>query len=184
MSRFKNFVRLIKFRLLHILPSHDIYMFHHVSNNPSVDLSSCKLDTESFISFVSVDRNYVSLEKIVESDFSKKASAITFDDGLEDVYTIAYPILKELKVPFTVFVLSDFIDNTGYLNSEQLMDLSKDSLVTIGVHGLKHDLLTTLSTEGKKAEIVESKTKIEKLIGRECVFRAYIIVPTKLLYIA
>lgn len=37
--------------------------------------------------------------------------AVTFDDGFENVYTNAWPVLRELNVPATVFV------NTAYLDS-------------------------------------------------------------------
>jgi peptidoglycan/xylan/chitin deacetylase (PgdA/CDA1 family) len=43
---------------------------------------------------------------------SPKTVAITFDDGFQTVYTRAFPVLKELEAPATVFV------NTAYLDSD------------------------------------------------------------------
>lgn len=37
---------------------------------------------------------------------------ITFDDGYEDNYSIAFPILKELNIPFTLFITTGFIEQT------------------------------------------------------------------------
>lgn len=37
--------------------------------------------------------------------------AITFDDGFENNYSIAAPVLKELDIPATFYVSTDFIDN-------------------------------------------------------------------------
>jgi len=42
-------------------------------------------------------------------------AVLTFDDGYKDNLEIAYPILKELKAPFTVFVTSGLVDRTSEL---------------------------------------------------------------------
>lgn len=48
---------------------------------------------------------------------------ITFDDGFEDVFTNAYPILKQHKIPFTLYVTTDIPDGKAdlwWLQLEQL----------------------------------------------------------------
>jgi peptidoglycan/xylan/chitin deacetylase (PgdA/CDA1 family) len=40
----------------------------------------------------------------------KRAVAVTFDDGFADVYEHAYPILRRLAMPATVFVSTDYVD--------------------------------------------------------------------------
>ena len=42
---------------------------------------------------------------------SNKFIALTFDDGYIDNYTIAYPMLKELGIPFTVYVSTGMPDH-------------------------------------------------------------------------
>lgn len=42
-------------------------------------------------------------------------AVLTFDDGYRDNLEIAYPILKELNAPFTVFVTSGLVDRTSEL---------------------------------------------------------------------
>lgn len=102
---------------------------------------------------------------------------ITFDDGYRDNYTLAYPMLKRLGVPFTVYVTSGFIDNQlsmwWYPNQQlgmssdelQLMDV--DPLCTIGAHTVSHPKLDILTREQQYREIAESKQTLEALLGHE-----------------
>ncbi len=41
-----------------------------------------------------------------------RAFVVTFDDGYESVYEHAWPILRELKIPATVFVVTAYLDST------------------------------------------------------------------------
>lgn len=41
---------------------------------------------------------------------NKKYAVITFDDGYQDNYQFAYPLLKQLNIPATLFIATDFID--------------------------------------------------------------------------
>ena len=42
--------------------------------------------------------------------FQKKFVNVSFDDGFCDIYTFAFPILKKHKVPFTIYLTTDFPD--------------------------------------------------------------------------
>ncbi len=100
---------------------------------------------------------------------------LTFDDGYQDNYDIAYPILKELEVPFTIYVTTGFIDNRlpmwWYegeqlsLSMESLKELDGDSLCTIGAHTISHPRLDTLTIEEQEREIIQSLQELETLLG-------------------
>ena len=45
----------------------------------------------------------------------KKLIHITFDDGFADVFTQAYPILKQYQIPFTLYVTTDMPDGRADL---------------------------------------------------------------------
>ena len=99
---------------------------------------------------------------------------LTFDDGYQDNYDIAYPILKQEEVPFAIYVTTGFIDNRHpmwwYTNeklgisTESLKTLDSDPLCTIGAHTVSHSKLDTLSPEEQRAEIMQSKQELETIL--------------------
>ena len=130
--------RMLKRAYLHLLlrmPCDRIYAFHNVTSHPEIELTGRKLDTDKFKDFVLRHGPYVSLTALGRPEKPTGRAAITFDDGLADVYTIAYPFLKAQGIPFTAFVLTDKLDQPGYLTTAQLLELAADPLVTIGSHG-------------------------------------------------
>lgn len=100
---------------------------------------------------------------------------LTFDDGYQDNYDIAYPILKQKEVPFAIYVTTGFIDNRlpmwWYtneklgINGKALKALDADPLCTIGAHTVSHPRLDTLSPEEQKKEIAQSCQELETLLG-------------------
>src|SRR5437868_3609460 len=104
------------------------------------------------------------------SDFEvgKKQISITFDDGCKDNLLLAYPVLKELKIPFTIFMISDFTqEKPDYLNAKDLVELVQDPLITIGAHGKTHRPLASLPFEEAKEELRDSKSALESILGQE-----------------
>lgn len=160
-------------RILLRLPNDRIYAFHNVSSHPVVELTGRKLDTEKFYDFVRRHGPYVSLEEMGQPEKPQGRAAITFDDGLEDVYTIAYSFLKAQGIPFTAFVLTDKLDQSGYLTTAQLLELAADPLVTIGSHGTDHTRMGKASREKQLYELTVSKAKLEALLGKPCRYFAY-----------
>lgn len=49
------------------------------------------------------------VERLQAGTLPPYALAITFDDGYENNYRYAYPLLKRLKLPATIFVTTDFV---------------------------------------------------------------------------
>ena len=108
---------------------------------------------------------------------SRRWICITLDDGYTDTYTLAYPLLKRLNVPFAVYVTTGFIDNRlpmwWYpgeqlgMSAEELKALDANPLCTIGAHTVSHPKLDTLSCKQQYHEIAESKQTLEALLGHE-----------------
>ena len=169
MGTLKRILKKIAYRM----PSSYIVMFHHVTGNPGLIKSSCILDYEKFAAFIEAYASQCASIQDVVKRKKKNKIAVTFDDGLEDVFTVAYPLLKERGVPFTVFIVTEFLNTPGYITQEQLEILSADTLVTIGSHGLSHEIFPEMSSEKKKEELISSKKILEGITKRDVEFFAY-----------
>jgi len=62
--------------------------------------------------FISIDELSYILEKGIKVE---KNIVITLDDGYRDNYTIAYPIFKKHKVPFTIYLTTSFPEKKAVL---------------------------------------------------------------------
>ena len=58
----------------------------------------------------------------------EKLVHVTFDDGFVDVFIHAYPILKRLQIPFTLYVTTDMPDGNADLWWYQLEQMAKDDV--------------------------------------------------------
>jgi peptidoglycan/xylan/chitin deacetylase (PgdA/CDA1 family) len=155
-----------------------ILMFHHVTNE-QVDASpACKCNVEHFtkvleyfknnnIKVVSMNEAIVNIDKGLLSGYA----VITFDDGIDNTFKIAYPLLKTYNFPFTVYITLNYLDKKGHLNFEQLEILNKESLCTLGAHSLTHPVLRT--AVNAREEIVQSKQMLENIIKKDVLHFAF-----------
>lgn len=150
-------------------PHPPILMYHHIqpeggnSSKLVVDLAYFEkqmaflkeekyqiLPLDRFFSFI--------LEK---KSFPKKAVAITFDDGYEDNYTYAYPILKKFDFPATVFLIVGKIGTEGYLNWNQISEMAAHN-IRFGNHTLTHPNLTEITQREIRREISTAQSILMK----------------------
>lgn len=122
--------------------------------------------------------NVVGLEDIIRYIEKKepvppKTVAITLDDGYQNNYKNAYPILRQYNMPATIFVIVNNIGKPGYLNWKELKEMSDSGLVTIGSHTMSHPFLNSINPDEAKRELVESKAALEKELGRKVDFLCY-----------
>ena len=102
--------------------------------------------------------DYKKFEEIIKINIDKKYLLLTVDDAFKSFYLNAWPILKDKKIPFILFVNTRDIGKYGYMSWEQVVELSSSNLATIGNHSHTHEYLVDL----KDSEIISDlKTAIE-----------------------
>jgi peptidoglycan/xylan/chitin deacetylase (PgdA/CDA1 family) len=102
----------------------------------------------------------------------KRAVVITFDDGWENQYRHAFPILRRFGVTATFFVFTSPIGKDGLLMTwDQLREL-QDAGMTIGSHTRTHPVLPSYH-RSLHNEVEMSRADIAQHLGRAPDFFAY-----------
>lgn len=259
-SRFLSALRLPRF--LHSRLYQDelsILTYHAVIRQPLAFPDYCYLDERTFRQQIAYLRQnftiiplHDAVEKLLRGSLDKPTVAITFDDGYENNYEIAFPVLAEYDCPATIFLCTAYIDSdeipwfcrlstaltfttkesliwegtclslcgpaqksrasitlhqslkklhparinelvlyickqlgmeglcTGcsglpfrLLRSDAIRVMSKSGLVEFGAHTHTHTILSRLSPQEQRREILASVSMVEKLTGKPCRSFAY-----------
>lgn len=94
-----------------------------------------------------------------------KPVLLTFDDGWENQYKYAFPLLKKYHVPAAFYVFTNPIGKKPHFFTwDQIKEMDAAGM-TIASHTLTHPYLQHLSEEKLKKEIFESKQTLEEHLG-------------------
>jgi peptidoglycan/xylan/chitin deacetylase (PgdA/CDA1 family)/glycosyltransferase involved in cell wall biosynthesis len=117
-----------------------------------------------------------------EFTLPRKPVILTFDDGYEDNYTYAFPLLKKYGFSAVIFLVSDETRRINFwdadepqvplVNNEQILEMSEAG-IEFGSHTVTHPNLSQCSPEQIRSELIESKQMIEQLTGKKIVSLAY-----------
>jgi peptidoglycan/xylan/chitin deacetylase (PgdA/CDA1 family) len=120
-------------------------------------------------------------------NFPEKAVVVTFDDGYADILNHSLPVLEYNRVPATVFIVTGYMGKSflwdiqeyqkstlvsqdlGYLRAlsvEETIKLAHHGLIEVGAHSVSHPKLSELPVEKQRVEVLQSKQKLEEIIGR------------------
>ena len=146
-----------------------VLMYHRVADHvPGVDPPTWNITPAAFHEQMSglLERGFRpwALRRMIEmrdlgQDIPPKTFVVTFDDGHESVYWHAWPVLRRLNVPATVFLATSFLDSQEAfpfddwsaagmnwvpvetwrpMTSAQCREMSADGLVELGAHTHTH----------------------------------------------
>lgn len=154
-----------------------ILQYHHIADDTPAITSTRIDDFLAHMQLLEKEEMQIvdlkqALAKIKNNEpLPKKAVAITFDDAYLSIYTNAWPKLKELKWPFTIFVNPLQIDNkiANMISWEQLKEM-QDAGAIIANHGQTHAYL--IEPHGEKdlatfldKEINDAEKRLEEVLG-------------------
>ena len=167
-----------------------ILQYHNVSNETPASTTISPDEFKEHLEWIQENEfDVLPLPTIIESlkshkNFtSSKTLAITFDDANHSVCETAWPILKEYKLPFTLFISTEGIEKNfqSSCSWEQLKEIYKSGLMTLANHTHQHlnmisrELLQNKTewSELVKTEIVKAQSLIESNIGQASNLFAY-----------
>jgi peptidoglycan/xylan/chitin deacetylase (PgdA/CDA1 family) len=162
-----------------------VLMYHHVREMKPSFSSADRVYTVTPKSFAEQMRELVEAgyHAITPDDLSRalqegqsslpsKPVLITLDDGFRDQYEHAFPVLKELGLTATFFIVSEAHDLNGNMDEEMIKELDETGMV-IGAHTRHHAFLTQISGAERWDEIEGSKKDLETLLGHPVTSFAY-----------
>lgn len=155
-------------------------MLYYHSVNPSeaneIIISPEKLKNQLML-IKNLGYNTITIDELNDyltsnKNIPEKSIVISFDDGYMDNYTYAFPILKELNMKATIFLITSGIDDGYYLSSDQIEEMASYG-IDFESHTVSHKKLDTLTYEEQLSELKNSKITLENLLNKKINTIAY-----------
>lgn len=171
-----------------------ILMYHKVDPNRNIGGLGLRVTPEQFdwqMDYLkSNGYQTVTMDDLINSWHGKeklpdKSVVITFDDGYEDNYRYAYPILKKYKFNATIYLIVNTIGKTNtfdsrrigqpvnkMLNISEIKKMQKGGII-FGAHTMNHPHLASIVPYEAKEEIANSKNSLENILGKDVTTFSY-----------
>lgn len=166
----------------------NVLLYHQIGISPTNETNlNCFCKTTEFynqMEFLSKSNEYevISLASAIDLISTSKCIdrnyvVLTFDDGCESFYDVAYPIIKSFGFDATVYPITGFLGQKAIINSKvynhikvmskgMIKELSENG-VDFGAHTINHFKLTEISDSEAEYQIVHSKRNLENILGKK-----------------
>lgn len=152
-----------------------ILLYHHITTGKSdrKDFYMCTT-TEQFKKQISglqkLGYTFITYDDLIKYNNNELALPeyvvlITFDDGYLDNYENAFPIIKELNIPVSLFVIDNCVGAPDYFTWQQAKEMENSGLVDIYTHGKEHIAYGEESAETVANYISYAHSNLEKELG-------------------
>ena len=157
-----------------------VLMYHSIDDNDKMTkltVSPANFDRQMKF-FYNRRYNVVGPEKLIEYIQKKerippRIVCITFDDGYENNYKYAYPVLKKYGIKATIFVIINKVGQPGWLTWDEIREMSDSGLIDIESHTMSHLWLPSMGSRSLRYELTESKKILEGKLGKSVNFLCY-----------
>lgn len=156
-----------------------IIMYHYVRDvNKAADPLGWNLSVTSELFEQQIawlaEQGYVGihLKDLIDGFVPDRAVVLTFDDGLEDFYTTALPILQKHGFTASNSIVTGMIGTHEHMNEEQVRAVI-DAGVEITSHTIGHVNMASLSEAEVRRQLIESRDYLESKFGIEVVGFVY-----------
>jgi len=144
-------------------------MYHRFDENK---YPSTNIKKEIFLQHLQEIENlkieFITLEKfkkVIKTRINENYLLLTIDDAFESFYINAWPILKNKKIPFILFVSTREIGKYGYMTWDQIKEIASSNLVTIGNHSHSHEYLIDWENNEIKSDLNTSIKIFKRELG-------------------
>jgi len=113
------------------------------------------------------------LEKNFHTIKTEKKILMTVDDAFSSFYNVAWPYLKDEKIPFILFVSTEAIGKNGYMTWDQIKEIEKESFAYIGNHSHTHGYLVNFKNTDFINDINTASKIFDEQLGYNPPFFSY-----------
>lgn len=118
-------------------------MYHHLTEDPTATTAWTTTPDkfrEDLVQLLDAGYLPLSVEDYIEENFDRGQDyfVVTFDDGYKSNLTLALPVLRELQIPATVFVITGSVTHPDHMTWDEVREIIDSGWVTVYSHTETH----------------------------------------------